>query len=265
MPLPPVIFEDEVLIAFDKPGGMLVVPDRNDPKRESLMPLIRARYGENIANVHRLDPEASGLFLCAKTKPALDFLSGQFQAKTVRKRFLALVVLLPVERALKSFAPLRDADGGLPNAFTIDAPLREDERQKDHIRVFKGRGGKESVTEFLLRERFGRFALIEARPITGRTHQVRVHLSAVGAPILNDLFYGDLGVKLLLSDLKRGYKGREEEKPLISGLALHSSELALQHPDTKELLTLTAELPHAFEIALKYLRKSLPMNRKEIK
>jgi 23S rRNA pseudouridine1911/1915/1917 synthase len=263
MSLPPVIFEDEVLIAFNKPGGMLIVPDSQDPARESLLPAIHARYGETIANVHRLEPEASGLFLCAKTKPALDFLSGQFQSKTVRKNFLALVVLLPAERALKSFSALRDASGGLPDTFTIDAPLRADERQRDRMRVFKGRGGKESVTEFEVRERFGRFALVEARPITGRPHQVRVHLSAIGAPVLNDLFYGDPETKLLLSNLKRGYKGdREAERPLIAQLALHSSEISLVHPTSRADLHLTAPLPNEFEIGLKYLRKTLPTNRK---
>jgi 23S rRNA-/tRNA-specific pseudouridylate synthase len=104
-------------------------------------------------------------------------------------------------------------------------------------------------------EKFGRFAFVECRPLTGRTHQLRVHLAAAGAPILNDPFYGDPEIKLLLSELKRRYKGRDEEKPLIARLALHASELTLKHPETKEPLTITAPLPHEFEVALKYLRK----------
>lgn len=255
MPLPPVIFEDDLLIAFDKPGGMPVVPDHADPKRESLLPLIRAKFGESVANVHRLDADTSGVFLCAKTKPALDFLSGQFQAKTVTKKHLALVVVLPVECAMKVLAPVRDAAGGLPENFTVDVAIGEDERQRGRMRVFKGQGGKDSVTAFRVLERFGRFAWIECRPLTGRPHQLRVHLAAAGAPLLNDSFYGDPEIKLLLSSLKRGYKGREEEKPMISRLALHASALDLLHPATREPLTLTAPLPHEFEIALKYLRK----------
>jgi RluA family pseudouridine synthase len=255
MPLPPVIFEDDALIAFDKPADMPVVPDRADPKRESLMPLIRAKFGEGIANVHRLDPDTSGLFLCAKTKPALDFLSGQFQAKTATKKYLALVVVLPVEGAMKVLAPVRDTSGGLPETFTVDAALGEDEREKGRMRVFKGRGGKESITEFRVLERFGRFVWMECRPLTGRTHQLRVHLAAVGAPILNDTFYGDPEIKLMLSDFKRDYKGRDEEKPLLSRLALHAHELLLIHPTTREPLQMNAPLPREFEIALKYLRK----------
>lgn len=258
MPLPPVIFEDDTLIAFNKPAGLLLVPDAKEPQRESLLPAIYARYGDAVANVHRLDPEASGLFLCAKTKTALDFLTGQFQSKTARKKFLALVVLLPMERALKNFAPLRSAEGGLANSFMIDAPLRPDERERDRMRVSQGRGAKESITEFEVRERFGRFVLLEAKPITGRPHQVRVHLAALGAPVVNDRIYGDLAIKLLLSNLKRGYKGpRETERPLITQLALHSSEMAVRHPFTKEEIILRAPLPHQFEVGLKYLRKNL--------
>jgi len=111
------------------------------------------------------------------------------------------------------------------------------------------------VTEFRSLERFGRFAWVECRPLTGRTHQLRVHLAAAGAPILNDAFYGDPEIQLLLSDLKRRYKGRDEEKPLIGRLALHASELTFKHPLTLEPITLQAPVPHEFEVALKYLRR----------
>jgi 23S rRNA pseudouridine1911/1915/1917 synthase len=123
------------------------------------------------------------------------------------------------------------------------------------MRIFRRRGGKASVTDFTTRERFGRFALLECRPLTGRTHQIRVHLAAAGAPVLNDPIYGDPESRLLLSDLKRGYKGRDDEKPLIARLALHAAELVIKHPATREPVTLSAPLPHDFEIALKYLRK----------
>lgn len=283
MPLPPVIYEDDTLVAFDKPSGLLVAPDRWDKTRENLMGLVHghARYGPGVANVHRLDADTSGLLLCAKTKPALDFLSGQFQAKTLEKKYHAFVGVLPAERAMKVVAPIRDAAGLLPDEFTVDVALGEDERQPGRMRVFKGRGGKDCISEFRTLERFGggragggglpgrarlgresgsaltgvSYAFVECRPLTGRTHQLRVHLAAAGAPILNDPFYGDPDLRLLLSDLKRGYKGRDEEKPLIGRLALHASALTLKHPLTREPLTLQAPLPHEFEVALKYLRK----------
>lgn len=268
MPLPPVLFEDDTLVAFDKPSGLLVAPDRWDKTREHLMGLVHQhpRYGPTVANVHRLDADTSGLLLCAKTKPALDFLSGQFQAKTVRKRYHALVAVLPVDQAMKVVTPVRDEAGRLPDTFTVALALGEDERQPGRMRVFKGRGGKESTTEFRTLERFrgsarphaapaATFAFLECLPLTGRTHQLRVHLAAAGAPILNDPFYGNPDIVLRLSDFKRGYKGRADEKPLVARLALHASELVLQHPVTREPLTLNSPLPHEFEVALKYLRK----------
>ena len=270
MPLPPVLFEDDVLVAFDKPSGLLVAPDRWDKARANLMAQVHSdpRYGRGVANVHRLDADTSGVLLCTKAKPALDFVSGQFQAKTVGKKYHALVVVLPPEQAMKVIAPVRDPAGALPDEFTLEVALGEDERQPGRMRIFKGRGGKPCTTEFRTLERFGGgrafernragaggFAFVECRPLTGRTHQLRVHLAAAGAPILNDPFYGNPDIQLRLSDLKRGYKGRADEKPLVDRLALHASELTIQHPLTREPLTIRAPLPHEFEVALKYLRK----------
>jgi 23S rRNA pseudouridine1911/1915/1917 synthase len=258
LPLPEILQEDDTLLAFDKPAGVAVSKDQQSKGREALMDRVRARFGDDVANVHRLDPEASGVLLCAKTKIALDYLSGQFQSKTADKRFLALVTVLPAERAMPVAAALRAADGGLADAFTIDLPLVDDRREPGQMRVGKGQGARECLTEFKVLERFGRFAWLECQPVTGRTHQLRVHLAAAGAPVLNDRLYGDLTLKLLLSDLKRGYKGREEEKPLIARLALHASELTFKHPTTKEPVTVRAPLPLEMEIALKYLRKFSP-------
>lgn len=288
MALPPILFEDDTLVAFDKPSGLLVAPDRWDKTRENLMGLVHAhpRYGRSVANVHRLDADTSGVLLCAKTKPALDFLTGQFQSKTVGKKYHALVVVLAAGQEMKVVAPVRDAAGVLPDTFTVELALGEDERQPGRMRVFKGRGGKECVTEFRTLERFGGgggqrttggggrltpgargprgrpttaiaagYAWVECRPLTGRTHQLRIHLAAAGAPILYDPFYGHPDIGLRLSDLKRGYKGRDDEKPLIGRLALHASELTIRHPATREPITLQAPWPHEFEVALKYLRK----------
>lgn len=250
------------MIAFDKPSGLLIAPDRWDKKKENLMGLVHAKMGHGVANVHRLDADTSGVVLCAKTKPALDFLSGQFQGRTAQKLYLALSVVLTEERAMKLPTPVvpRLPDGSLPEKFTVDLGLGEDEHHPGHMRVFRKRGGKPSLTEFEARERFGKYVLYACKPLTGRTHQIRVHLAAVGAPILNDRFYGDPDELLLLSNLKRGYKGLADEKPLLDRMALHASELTVKHPDTKELVTIRAENPHEFEVALKYLRKFSPRN-----
>lgn len=242
MTLPPVLYEDDALIAFDKPSGFLIVPDRWDKKKNHLMGLVHEKMGETVANVHRIDPETSGLVLCAKGKVALDFLSGQFQSKTVKKLYQAIVVGIP------------EVDD-----YTVDLVIKEDEAKPGRMCVVK-KHGKTSLTEFTVMEKFpqpaGRpsFAYMECRPLTGRPHQIRIHLAATGTPILNDPVYGD-DTALLLSDLKRGYKGRGDEKPLIPRLALHAGSLTFKHPLTKESITLTAPLPNDFAVALKYLQK----------
>lgn len=255
MPLPPIVFEDDSLLVFDKPAGLLVAPDRWDKRHENLMKLAHAQLGPHLANVHRLDADTSGVLLCAKTKPALDFLSGQFQSKTAQKGYHALVFVLPPDEAMKVIRPVRDDAGRLPDAFEVDLALGPDEDQPGRMRVFKRRGGKPSHTGFRTLERFGRFAWVECRPWTGRMHQLRVHLAAAGAPILGDRFYGLPDVRLLLSDLKRGYKGRDREKPLLDRLALHASELTVQHPETRLPQTFTAPLPADLALALKNLRR----------
>jgi 23S rRNA pseudouridine1911/1915/1917 synthase len=254
--LPDILLEDDSLVAFDKPAGMPVSPDPWEKKaRVSLMRLVRERYGDSVSNVHRLDSEASGVVLCAKTKEALDFLSGQFQSKTVRKVHVAMVALMPPEEGATHSIHVRDALGALPAEFTVDLDLGRDEQDPKRVRVYKKRGGKPAETHFRVLESFGRFVWLECRPITSRTHQVRVHLAAAGAPVLNDALYGSPSAVLLLSGLKRGYKGIEREKPLIGSLAMHAGTMGFTHPETREPVDVVSALPKEFEIALKNLRK----------
>lgn len=247
MTLPEILFEDELLVAFDKPAGLSVVAAGGQGM--SLIDIARKRFGRQLANVHRLDDEASGVVLCAKTKAALDFLSGQFQSKTVLADFEALVALAPCGGGA------RDPAGGLPAEFSIDLPLGEDPGRPGRLCVRRGRGGSAAVTRFRLLEAFGRFAWVGCRPESGRARQVRAHLAACAAPVLNDGLYGDPSVLLLLSGLKRRYKGREEERPLISRLALHACALGFVHPASRLVSEVRAPLPDDLGIALKYLRK----------
>jgi RluA family pseudouridine synthase len=253
--LPDILYEDDFLVAFDKPSGLPVVPARPGEAGATLMAMAREARGPSLACVHRVDRETSGVVLCAKTKPALDALSGQFQSKSARRTFLAMAALPPPEWIGGACAPVRDAQGALPPAFTVDLALGEDERDPGRIRAFRRAGGRPSVTEFRVLESFGRFAWLECRPLTGRMHQIRVHLASAGAPVLNDTLYGDPGSVLLLSQLKRGYKGRDEERPLVSRLALHSSAVGFSHPGRGEPVEITAPVPKELEVALKYLRK----------
>jgi 23S rRNA pseudouridine1911/1915/1917 synthase len=234
--IPPIIQEDDELVAFDKPSGVAVGDD-------GLMKRIHEKFGRNLVNVHRLEEEASGVLLCAKNKAALDYLSGQFQSKSVLRKYLALVAV-------------RAEAGALPPVFAAAMPVGPDVSSPGKIRVYGRReNGKDSRTEFAVIEPFRGYALVECRPLTSQMHQIRFHLAGSAAPVVGEELYAVPSAQLLLSDLKRHYKGRAEEKPLIGRVALHASELTFRHPATRDLVTVTALLPHDFEVALKYLRK----------
>lgn len=245
----PVLFEDAHVLAVDKPPGLLVSPDRYDRERPNLMRLLldgvasgkpwAAERGlQYIANAHRLDFETSGVLLLAKDRPSLVKLAEQFGNAAPRKTYVAL------------------ARGNPPaTEFECNLKLRPDRR--DPARMRWALDGKKSFTRFKVLEDFGGTVLVECHPETGRTHQIRVHLQASGLPIYGDPLYGE-GVRLFLSQIKRGYRAKEgeEERPLTPRLALHAWRLELPHPVTGEPLRIEAPWPDDLEVALKHLRKN---------
>jgi len=244
----PVLFEDEHLLALDKPAGLLTSPDRYDPQRPNLMKLLHAgitadkpwaleRKLTYLANAHRLDFETSGVILLAKNKPALVALANLFGSEKPHKKYLALVRGTPAD-----------------DNFEVNAPLAPHPAKIGLMRV-DPKNGKKSKTEFEALENFSGWTLLHCTPLTGRTHQIRVHLRHVDLPIVGDELYG--GKPLWLSRLKRDYrlKPGREERPLISRVALHAEELALPHPVTGETLTITAPWPKDLRVAVKYLRQ----------
>ena len=235
--LPPILYEDDALIAFDKPSGLLSAPDRWDKALPCLTGLVHALLCGEYENAHRLDRDASGVVLFAKTAGALRAVREQFDSQQVRKTYLALVWPAP-----------RQARG------EVDATLAPDPRRPGRMRVT--RDGKPSSTSYEVMDAFrGGWALVQAQPYTGRTHQVRVHLAHAGSPVVCDTFYGD-GRGFFLSQIKRGYKpGRDPERPLMGRLALHALALVLRHPFTGAELRMESPLPHDFDITLKYLRR----------
>ncbi len=138
---------------------------------------------------------------------------------------------------------------------TINIPLEKDPTFPIKMRVAKSIG-KESVTNIVVKERFCKFALIEAHPLTGRMHQIRIHLAIKGFPIIGDSLYGT-GKLPMLSRIKRKYKPstKKTESPLINRLALHALSIALRHPISGEYITFEAEPQKDFQVLLDQIRK----------
>lgn len=244
----PILFHDETLLALEKPAGLLTSPDRYDPNRPNLMKLLhrdieraapwaRERAITYLANAHRLDFETSGVILLACNKPALVSLANEFGNDKPLKRYQAIVQGSPEEDEFETNAKLA------PHPVKIGT-----------IRVDPKRG-KKSATRFKVLERFGGFTLLECYPLSGRTHQIRVHLQHLRLPLVGDQLYG--GQPLCLSQIKPGYRPKKSraEQPLLGRVALHASELQIRHPRTGQVIQIQSELPHDFSVTLKYLRK----------
>jgi RluA family pseudouridine synthase len=248
----PVLYEDEHLLAISKPSGLLCSPDRADMARPSLMKLLhqgieeakpwaRERGLSYLANVHRLEVETSGVLLLARNKPALVTLANLFGSEKPLKEYLALVQNTP-----------------LSGEFEVDAKLGPHPTQEGMMRVDQ-KQGKRSRTRFLVAEGFQGWTLLRCQPLTDRPHQIRVHLRHAGYPIVGDQLYG--GKTLWLSRLKPGYrlKPGREERPLLNRVALHAHRLTLPHPVTGATVEIEAPLPKDLQVALKYLRKQVPL------
>jgi len=247
----PVLFEDEHLLAINKPSGLLTSPDRFDPARPNLMQLLhggiaagkpwaKQRGLSYFANAHRHDFDTSGVLLLAKTKPALVTLANQFGSERQVAIYLSILPGTPPYPKWEVDAPIAPFPGR-PGQFRVD--------QKE---------GKRSRTAFEVREQFRGHTLVQCRPYTSRMHQIRVHLKHWGLPICGDRLYG--GRQLMLSDLKDEYrlKPGKTERPLISTVALHAEELTVQHPVTGVDVKITAPWPKYFDVAIKNLRRHAP-------
>jgi 23S rRNA pseudouridine1911/1915/1917 synthase len=244
----PVLYEDECLLALDKPSGLLPAPDHLHPDRPSLMKLLHAgiergapwaREGGRtyLMQAHRLDAEVSGVMLLAKSKAVLVALLNLFGTEKPGRRYVGLAKGTPVA-----------------NQFKVEAKLAPHPLRNWVMRVDPGHG-KRSVTLFEVRERFARCTLLQCEPLTDRPHQIRVHLRHLGHPVVGDQLYG--GRPLLLSRLKQGYrlKPNQTERPLMARPALHAEALSLPHPITGSPITITAPWPKDLTVAVKYLRR----------
>ena len=238
-----VVFEDAWLLVLDKPAGLVVHPGAGAPTGTLVhallhhYPAIAGVGGEGRPGiVHRLDKDTSGLMVVAKTNRAYRALVEAMRQRTVKRTYRALVWGSPPH------------DEG-----TLGAPIGRDPRDRKRMAVVR-RGGKPAITRWRVLERFGRQAAsLEVRLETGRTHQIRVHLSHLGLPVVGDPVYGGRGKK----QLSRGEGERSLAGALFEGLkrqALHASELEFLHPVSGKQLRFTAPVPEDFARALEMLQ-----------
>jgi RluA family pseudouridine synthase len=211
-----VLQRDQEVIVLNKPAGLSVLPEGWDPDAPYLVKMLEEQYGR-IWVVHRIDKITSGVMVFALTAEAHRDLNIQFEKHQVEKTYHAIM-------------------NGLPawDEKTTKFPLRVNVGHK-HRTMVDNKNGMRSETRLKVLKRYQAQVLVEARPLTGRTHQIRVHAYALWHPLLGDVLYS------------------APETKLISRPALHAYSLAFAHPKTKESMTFAAPYPEDFQNAIHVL------------
>lgn len=232
-----VLYSDDDIVVFNKRSGLLIAADRYDEDAPRLDLCAEEEFGKLFA-VHRIDKDTSGVIVYAKNAEAHRSLSMQFENREVEKIYHCLVNGHPLWATLH-----------------VDLSLQPDGDAR-HRTVANKRFGKPAVTDFTMMGVCGPYSWIEARPKTGRTHQIRVHLSENDLCIVCDPLYSGNQKPVRLSDIKRNWHGDdEEERPLLNRLALHAYKLTITHPTTKEKMTFTAPYQKDMDATRKQLAK----------
>ena len=236
-----ILYEDKELIVLDKPHSLTVHPGAGQ-KNYTLTDFLTKKYGKKLSNlsgidrpgiVHRLDKDTSGLLIIAKNNKVHKLLQEKFKKREVNRLYLAVVWGL-----LKK------------NSGTFKMNIGRNPKNRKKFSIFKV-GGKEAITNYKVKRVFSNVAsLIECKLLTGRTHQIRVHLSSSGNPIIGDKKYGKNKSKLL----------KNVDKSLINDIitfkrqALHAYFLSFIHPIKKEKIQLNSELPSDFNNLIEKLK-----------
>jgi 23S rRNA pseudouridine1911/1915/1917 synthase len=225
-----VLYEDDHLLAVDKPSGMACHPVGRI-RHGTLINRLHARYrseapGRDVVPrlAHRLDRDTSGVVLCVKHREADRRATDLFTLRRVRKTYLAIVRGVPARPAGR-----------------IEAPLGADPAGETALHQRVCPDGYPATTDWSVARAFRRHALLELHPLTGRTHQLRVHLAHLGHPIVADHLYGDLRPLHALDEAP--HLPAAEETVLLGRLALHAHRIELPHPLSGEPLSITSPIP----------------------
>jgi 23S rRNA pseudouridine1911/1915/1917 synthase len=230
-----ILFENTDFVVLNKPSGMLSIPDRIQ-SQPSLKDFLIDKYG-GIFTVHRLDKDTSGVIVFAKNVITHKHLSQQFEERSTNKIYTGLVLGKPAEQKA-----------------VIEEPIAEHFSQKGMMMTTAK--GKPSVTEYKVLEQFRSFTWMQFKILTGRTHQIRVHMKHIGHSIACDELYGD-AKPILLSSFKKKFnlsKSAEEERPILNRLALHAAQLSFKYAGGATH-HFEAELPKDLRALLQQLRK----------
>lgn len=228
-----IVYEDEDIIVINKPQGMVVHPAPGHYSG-TLVNALLYHCGDNLSNmngimrpgiVHRIDKDTSGLLVVAKNNKSHEILANQFKEHTNTRKYRAIVV-----------GNIKEEEAA------IDAPIGR--HPIDRLKRAVINNGKHAVTHFKVLNRFKNYTYIEARLETGRTHQIRVHLSYIGNPLLGDPIYGPKSSKFNLK-----------------GQILHAKVLGFIHPSKGEYMEFVSELPNYFEKILKTLENNYSKNK----
>ena len=226
-----IVYEDSDIIVVNKPKGLVVHPAVGNPDGtlvNAIMNICKdslSGIGGEIRPgiVHRLDKDTTGLLIIAKNDKAHINLSEQIKNREVKKIYIALVRGIVLE-----------------NEATINMPIGRSTKDRKKMAVVKN--GKEAVTHFKVLNRFKNYTLLEIKIDTGRTHQIRVHTSYIGHPIIGDTAYGGGKTQFERAHAKH-----------LDGQCLHARELSFPHPKTKEIMHFECELPDNFKALLNIL------------
>lgn len=237
-----LLWADDFLLVVNKPAGLRTLPDGYDSNLPHIKSVLAAEYGQ-LWIVYHLDRDTSGVLLLARSASAHRALNAQFAGRQIQKTYHALVCGNPAWQQKRINHPLR------PNGD------RQHRTIVDHV------DGKPASTDFLVLERFGKYTLVEARPVTGRTHQIRAHAAALGYPIVTDPLYGIIGHAVDSSLQKNTAVEGGRQVSNIDRLTLHAFCLNFSHPQYSIAMIFEAPYLDGFSAAVKRIKNQAPEDR----